>query len=179
MDIRTPRAKFKALAPWLNERSRRLRSATEARALGRGGITMVARATRLSAQTIARGIRELESGEAMGPGRVRKSGGGGKQAVAKDPTLMVDLEGLVEPTASGDPESALRWTSKSVRKLAAELHAMGHAVSYPLVAELLHEAGYSLQANRKRVKVRTIRTGTHSSATSMGRSGGSRQAGSR
>lgn len=149
MDIRTLRAKFKALAPALNERSRRLWCATEAKALGRGGITAVARATRLSASTIARGIKELESRQVLAAERVRRPGGGRKRAVTKDRTLMVDLEGLVEPTASGDPESALRWTSKSVRKLAAELRAMGHAVSYRLVADLLHQAGYSLQANRK------------------------------
>jgi len=149
VDLRTIRGKFQALAPALDERGRRLWGATEARVLGRGGITLVARATRLSAATIARGMRELDSGEVLEPGRVRWPGGGRKRAVEKDRTLLADLEALVEPTASGDPESPLLWTCKSVRKLAAELQAMGHEVSRRLVADLLHESGYSLQANRK------------------------------
>jgi hypothetical protein len=80
---------------------------------------------------------------------VRRAGGGRKRTLQKDPTLLADLEGLVEPSASGDPESPLRWTAKSVRQLAGALQGMGHAVSRQLVAELLAEAGYSLQANRK------------------------------
>jgi len=82
-------------------------------------------------------------------GRVRRPGGGRKRTIDKDPTLLRDLEGLVEPTSSGDPEFPLRWTSKSVRQLARTLQTMGHRVSHQLAAELLTAAGYSLQANQK------------------------------
>src|SRR5438552_15190349 len=124
-------------------------AATEAQAAGWGGITGVARATRISYSTIQRGLQELTAEEPLGPERIRRPGGGRKRTLDKDPTLMVDLEGLVEPTASGDPMSPLRWTSKSVRRLAGSLRSMGHQVSRQLVAELLAVAGYSLQANRK------------------------------
>ena len=143
------RLKYVALEPELTERSRRLWAATEARALGHGGIALVERATGVSRSTISRGLRELELGEVLGPERTRRRGGGRKRATEKDPTLLPDLESLVEPTASGDPDSPLRWTSKSVRKLADELTTMGHEVSHKLVADLLHELRYSLQANRK------------------------------
>ncbi len=143
------RTKYRALAPALNERSRRMWAAAEAEAAGYGGITLVCRATGISYSTVLRGLKELRSGEVAEPGRVRNPGAGRRTTVSKDPTLMVDLEGLVEPTARGDPESPLRWTSRSVRNLAAELQTMGHAVSHELVAELLYQAGYSLQGNRK------------------------------
>ena len=149
MDIGVLRAKFESLGPALNERARRLWAATEAKAVGHGGIALVSLATGISYSTIVRGRRELESGQTAEPGRVRRPGGGRKKNMEKDPTLLADLEGLVEPTASGDPQSPLRWTSKSVRKLAVELRAMGHEVSHQLVLELLYAAGYSLQANRK------------------------------
>jgi len=110
---------------------------------------LVSRATNISVSTIKRGIKELNDGEGIEPGRVRRPGAGRRPTLEKDPTLLVDLEGLVEPTVSGDPQSPLRWTSKSVRKLAGELNAMGHTVGRQLVDELLHLAGYSLQANRK------------------------------
>jgi hypothetical protein len=122
---------------------------TEARAAGRGGITGVVRATGIAYSTIQRGLKELEAKVRLAPGRIRRPGGGRKKTLTKDPTLLADLEGLVEPTASGDPMSPLRWTSKSVRHLAEALQRMGHQVSRQLVAELLAEAGYSLQANRK------------------------------
>lgn len=149
MDIATLESKFAALAPALTERSRRLWAATEALALGHGGIALVERATGISRSTIVRGIREVKSGATLSPDRVRKPGGGRKAAVDKDVTLLSDLDALVEPTASGDPDSPLRWTSKSVRRLAEELEAWGHSVSHVLVAELLKAADYSLQANRK------------------------------
>ena len=149
MDARLCRAKYKALAPTLTERARRIWAATEARAAGWGGITGVARATGISAATIQRGLHELKARRPLTPGRIRRPGGGRKPTLAKDPTLLTDLEGLVEPTASGDPMSPLQWTSKSVRQLAATLQGMGHQVSRQLVAELLAGAGYSLQANRK------------------------------
>jgi Rhodopirellula transposase DDE domain len=133
----------------LSERARRIWAATEARAAGRGGIAGVVRATGIAYSTVVRGLDELESGARAEVRRVRRPGGGRKRTLKKDPTLLADLEGLVEPSAAGDPESPLRWTSKSVRQLAEALQSMGHAVSRQLVAELLAAAGYSLQANRK------------------------------
>jgi len=149
MKLKTLRRKYVGLRGVFTERSRRLWAATEARALGHGGIALVERATGVSRSTISRGIRELETGEGLETGRTRRSGGGRKRTTEKDDKLLVDLEALVEPTASGDPMSPLRWTSKSVRHLSEELQAMGHDVSHRLVANLLHECGYSLQANRK------------------------------
>lgn len=149
MDTETLRTKYTALAPALTERSRRLWAATEARALGRGGIERVKQATGLARSTIERGIRDLDSDEPLSPERTRRPGGGRKRATDKDVTLSADLDALVEPTASGDPDSPLRWTSKSVRRLAEELRAQGHVVSHTLVAELLDASGYSLQGNRK------------------------------
>jgi len=138
------------LGPALNERTRRLWAASEARAIGYGGIAVVERATGISRSTIERGLEELEADEVpLGPERIRRPGGGRKRAVDKDPGIRTDLDALVEPTASGTPDAPLRWTSKSVRRLADELNAMGHEVSYRVVMELLHEEGYSLQANRK------------------------------
>jgi len=93
----------------LNERARRIWAATEARAVGYGGITWVSRATGISYSTIVRGMKELESGQTTQPGRIRRTGGGRKKNLQKDPTLLADLEGLVEPTASGDPQSPLRF----------------------------------------------------------------------
>jgi len=149
VEIATLRAKHAALAPALTERSRRLWAATEAQAIGHGGIALVERATGISRSTIQRGLRELEGGPALAPGRTRKPGGGRKRVTAVDPTLLRDLDALVEPTARGDPESPLRWTSKSVRTLAVALKALGHHVSHTLVAELLQQLGYSLQGNVK------------------------------
>ena len=149
MDEKGLGAKYNSLAPELNERARRIWAATEAREIGRGGIALVSRATKIAYSTIVRGLHELHAGESAMPGRVRRAGGGRKSLLAKDPNLLSDLEGLVEPTASGDPESPLRWTSKSVRMLAGHLQTNGHSVSYQVVSELLANAGYSLQANRK------------------------------
>jgi len=143
------RRRFTALEPVLDERSRRLLVAAESKTLGLGGISAVSKATGVSRQVIRQGLRELEQSPAPPAGRIRRPGGGRKKARQKDPTLVADLEKLVEPTTRGDPESCLRWTCKSVRKLAEELEQMGHDVSYPVVAELLHEMEYSLQSNRK------------------------------
>jgi hypothetical protein len=148
VDTGIVKAKFESLACALDERGRRLWAATEAKAIGYGGIALVSRATGVSYSTIRRGLKELKSGPPQ-PGRIRRPGGGRKKTLAKDSTLLADLDGLVEPTASGDPQSPLRWTSKSVRTLARELQAMGHDVSHQLVLELLYAEGYSLQANRK------------------------------
>jgi transposase len=150
MDVQTLQAKFRALAPVLNERSRRLWAATEAHAVGHGGIALVERATGISRSTIERGLKELQAEDLpLGAERVRRLGGGRKRAADKDPSLRTDLDALVEPTTSGAPDSPLRWTTKSLRRLGDELGAMGHEVSHRVVGELLHEAGYSLQANRK------------------------------
>jgi transposase len=151
MDIDTVRRKFGALSGTLTERSRRLWAATEAMELGHGGIALVERATGISRSTITRGIGEIESGasDELPPERARRPGGGRKRSGEKDDTLLDDLDGLVEPLTRGDPDTPLRWTSKSVRHLAEELQAMGHEVSYRTVARLLAESGYSLQANRK------------------------------
>jgi transposase len=111
----------------------------------------VSRATGISRQAIAAGIKELSSpdDDTLSGGRIRKPGGGRKKEVDKDPTLKSDLESLVEPVTRGDPESPLRWTIKSIRTLADELKAQGHQTSHRMVAEILQELGYSLQANRK------------------------------
>lgn len=136
--------------PKLNERGRRMVVAAEAHSLGRGGITVVAKASGISYPTIWRGLRELRSQEEiMDSARIRRPGGGRKKAQQKEPRLMADLESLVEPVTRGDPMSPLRWTSKSLRTLARQLQSMGHSVCYPVVGTLLRELGYSLQANRK------------------------------
>jgi len=134
----------------LDERGRRAVAAAEALAWGWGGISAVARATGLAPQTIRLGIKELR-GEipSAGPGRIRRPGGGRKKTAERDPTVRADLERLVEPTTRGDPASPLRWTSKSVRKLAAALGDAGHRVSHQWVAEALRDLGYRLQGNRK------------------------------
>jgi len=143
------RRRFLALEKVLDERSRRLLVAAESQAWGPGGISAVCQATGVSRPVIRQGLKELVEPSAHPDGRVRRPGGGRKKAREKDPTLVSDLEKLVESTTRGDPESCLQWTCKSVRKLAEELGQMGHTVSYPVVADLLHELDYSLQANRK------------------------------
>jgi hypothetical protein len=143
------RRKYIALRDSLNERARRCWAATEARAAGRGGFAAVLRATGMSSKTLARGLREIDSPETLPIGRVRRPGGGRKAAKTLDPGLTIALEKLVEPVTRGDPESPLRWTSKSLRRLSAELKAQGYQAGRTLVGQLLHEAGYSLQGNRK------------------------------
>ena len=150
IDIDAIKQRFTHVAATLDERGRRAVAAAEALAAGRGGISAVARATGLSRTVIHSGIKELRGTlPPAPPGRIRRPGAGRKKTVDIDPTLQRDLEALVEPTTRGDPERPLRWTCKSLRKLAAELQARGHRVSHQLVAELLKAAGYSLQANRK------------------------------
>ena len=142
--------RYAQVAGTLDERGRRAVAAAEALAYGWGGISAVSRATGLARGVIALGIKELRGTVPVAPpGRVRRPGGGRKKLVARDPTVLVDLERLVEPATRGDPESPLRWTSKSVRKLAAALRAAGHRVSHQWVAEALRALGYSLQGNRK------------------------------
>jgi transposase len=149
VDERAIGERFRALAGELNERQRRLFVAAEARAVGRGGVAVVARQTGVSVPTIRKGISELESGEHLERGRVRRRGGGRKALTEVDLTLARDLERLVDESSRGDPESLLRWTSKSVRHLAEGLREMGHEVHFTSVATLLRSLGYSLQANVK------------------------------
>jgi len=157
-DVPPIRAKYERLRPFLDERRRRLWAAAEALALGRGGVTAVATATGLRRNTIQAGVRELRAGAGptgVAPGapesepRVRAPGGGRKALTAHDPSLVRNLEALVEPVTWGDPMSPLRWTCKSTRQLAAELERQGHRVSHQTVADLLHALDYSLQGNRK------------------------------
>jgi transposase len=152
-DTMTIQHLYEGLKGELNEGQRRAFGAVAADILGRGGISAAARATGMSRGTIRRGRNELsrvpDGLEEESGGRIRRAGGGRKRASAKDQTLKTDLERLIEPVTRGDPESPLRWTCKSVRRLAGELKRQGHGVSHRLVAQLLHELGYSLQANRK------------------------------
>jgi transposase len=141
--------RYAALSPHLDERKRRLMVASETVALGPRSLAAVSRATGLARMTIARGVKELHQPDEMAEERVRRLGAGRKRAVDKDPTLRGDLERLVEPGSRGDPESPLRWTCTSTRTLAAHLTEMGHQIGPSLVRRLLHEMGYSLQANRK------------------------------
>jgi len=146
---RVIRTKYRSLSSALDERQRRLWAGAEARVAGRGGVAAVARATGLAHTTILRGAVELASGRKVEAGRVRGPGGGRKALTALDADLVKAMELLVEPATRGDPESPLRWTCKSTRRLALELTAQGHPISRTRVADLLKQQGYSLQANRK------------------------------
>ncbi len=144
------KGRYTRVAGILDERGRRVVAASEALAIGWGGVAAVARATGLSRAVIEDGIKELTGAmPGAAPGRIRRPGGGRKKLADTDPTVRTDLERLVEPTTRGDPESPLRWTCKGVRRLATELQALGHQVSHQWVAEALRDLGYSLQANRK------------------------------
>lgn len=152
--IATMRDKFEALRPVMDERMRRHWAACEALSFGWGGITTVAQATGLSRNTIRAGIAELQAPTRGTPKEneqhnLRRPGAGRQRLTKCDQILLKDLESLVESSTLGDPQCALRWTSKSIRNLAEELVAQGHPVSYRTVARLLHQMGYSLQANRK------------------------------
>ena len=143
------RARLAGVWPLLDERTRRLVAAYEALALGHGGISEVSRACGLSRKAISKGVREIETGTAPPPGRVRQPGAGRKKITARDPGLAGALERLIEPETRGDPKSPLRWTCKSTRTLAAQLTRRKHPISHMKVAQLLHDQGYSLQSNRK------------------------------
>ena len=132
----------------LDERTRRLVAANEARSLGYGGISQVRRACGLSRKTITKGIRELSEGTAP-LGRIRREGGGRKQISDRDPKILGLLENLIEPKTRGDPESPLRWICKSTRTLSAQLTKWKHRISHEKVAQLLRDKNYSLQSNRK------------------------------
>jgi transposase len=144
-------AKLETIFPHLDERQRRLLMGAEARALGHGGIRLVARAAGVREATVSAGVSELEAGEAP-LGRVRRPGGGRKQAADLDPGLVPALLALIEPDARGDPMSPLRWTAKSTRALAAELTAQGHKISADTVGDLLRAEGFSLQGNAKTIE---------------------------
>jgi DDE family transposase len=144
-------AKFEVLFPHLDERQRRLVAGAEARALGRGGIRVVARAAGMREGTVSRGAAELESGE-VALGRARRPGGGRKRLADADPGLRPALLALVEPDMRGDPMSPLRWTTKSTRHLAAELTRQGHRVSADTAGDLLRAEGFSLQGNAKTIE---------------------------
>lgn len=141
--------KFTAIADCLTEKGRRLWSAAEALSYGRGGVLLVSKATNISRTTIYQGIKEIQHESLPGKQGVRTRGGGRKNLKLTQPDLVENLNALVEPTSRGDPESPLRWTCKSTRKLANELNAKGNHVSHMTVATLLQELDYSLQANKK------------------------------
>ena len=161
--VRLIEAKFKALSPRLDEATLRLWAAAEARSIGRGGVSAVAKAVGLSRTTVYAGIAEIEAASkrkgrpkttAQSPGsggttRVRAPGGGRKRLIDIDASLLADLDALVEPTSRGDPMSPLRWTCKSTTRLAAELARKGHRVSQRTVCDLLARLNYSLQSVRK------------------------------
>ncbi len=143
--------RFELIGGMLDERQRRCVAGAEALAIGRGGVSIVSRATGMSRGAIQAGVAELKQPQKkrLAAGRIRKPGGGRKRTVDVDPTLRSDLEELLEPATRGDPETPLRWTCKSSRQLAAELTRQGHRTSHRMVVALLHELGYSLQGNRK------------------------------
>jgi DNA-binding phage protein len=146
---RAARKRYREMAPVLNEQSRRRFVALEARALGRGGVSMMARLSGLARSTIYHGLSDIGDNVLASPGRVRKKGGGRKAKAEQDPTLVVDLKSLVEPVTRGDPMQPLLWTTRSLRNLVKELAKKGHTVCPTVVGDLLRRMGYRLQANSK------------------------------
>ena len=144
------RKRYEMLKPTFNERTRRLWAAAEAKAAGPGSISLIAKATGVSHRAILQGIRELDNPpQELRPNGIRRPGGGAPTLVAKNPSIKDDLDRLIDPVTRGDPESPLRWTCKSVRRLAVSLREIGHKICPQSVANLLHSMGYSLQVNRK------------------------------
>jgi hypothetical protein len=141
--------RYEGLLPVLNEQGLRRFAATEARAYGHGGVSLVSRITGIARSTICRGIREITEKPPLDAGRIRKPGGGRKTKLVKDSTLLKDLERLVEPATRGDPMRLLLWTSRSLRHLEEALQDQGHAACPHVIADCLRKLGYSLQANRK------------------------------
>jgi hypothetical protein len=148
-DFFTIQSKYQKIGPCLNEKNRRLWAATEAKALGRGGVSLVHRATGITRPTINRGIAELGNEKFVQSKQQRGKGGGRKKLTENCPKLLKDLDDLVDPTSRGDPMSPLRWTSKSTRKLATQLKSQGYKIEYKSVGSLLKKLEYSLQANKK------------------------------
>lgn len=153
IDIAAIKLRYEAVRPVLDERGRRRFAAAEALAAGWGGIAAVSAATGIARSTIGYGLRELR-GQAPDSalGGIRRKGAGRKPLTETDPTLLSDLESLVDPATRGDPMSPLKWTSKSLRNLAGALCAMGHQIGHDVVGTLLKKLGYSLQANRKTIE---------------------------
>ena len=149
IDVAAIRARFTALVPFLDERTRRLLAASEARAAGRGGLAAVSAATGVARSTIGRGLAELATGRDGQAGRIRRCGAGRKPATETQPGLLEALQDLVVSAIRGDAEAALLWVSKSQRHLAEALARRGFAASHKLVGRLLAKLGFSLQANRK------------------------------
>src|ERR1700745_370791 len=149
VQARDARKRFREMAPVLNEQSLRRFVAMEARALGRGGVSLMSRISGLARSTIYHGLTDIRDHVSAPTGRIRKPGGGRKKKSSEDPTLVVDLKRLVEPTTRGDPMQLLLWTTRSLRNLVNALAAKGHKVSPTVVSELLRDMGYSLQANSK------------------------------
>jgi hypothetical protein len=145
------RLRYEALDPLLDERTRRRFAAAEALAAGRGGVTAVARVTGVARSTIDRGLAELrgDAAPAAAADWVRRKGGGRRPLVVTDPSLLAYLKELIEPSTRGDPMAPLLWTAKSLRNLAGGLRELGHRICHNVVADLLRDMGYSLQANRK------------------------------
>src|SRR5438876_1739835 len=151
METLSQEAQYQLMKGWLNERQWRLYVATEARRIGPGGISQVAREAGVTRKTIRKGLGELEAGALYQPGeRIRQQGGGRKKYIAKDATLRADLEAMLEP--KGDPESLVRWTSKSVSKLRQALTRQGHTIGETAIRRMLHEMGFSLKANKKNIE---------------------------
>ena len=146
---RAARKRYLEMAPVLNEQSRRRFVALEAQALGRGGVSLMARISGLARSTIYHGLSDIHHKISAPPGRVRKRGGGRKKKAFEDPTLAADLKKLVEPATRGDPTQPLLWTTRSLRNLVKELGKKGHKVCPTVVGDLLRRMGYSLQANSK------------------------------
>ena len=143
------REKLGGIWSFLDERSRRIVAANEARTFGYGGVCAVQRACELSRVTITKGLREIVSGTTLPEGRIRRAGAGRKRVTVHDPGLLKALDELIEPTTRGDPETPLLWVCKSTRRLSEELTQQGHPVCAVKVGDLLHELHYSLQSNRK------------------------------
>jgi hypothetical protein len=143
------RKRYREMAPVVDEQSRRRFVAQEAQALGGGGVSLMAQITGLSCRTIYHGLSDIGNRLSAEPGGVRKAGGGRKKKVLEDPTLLIDLKNLVEPSTRGDPMHPLLWTCRSLRNLVGELANQGHDVCPTVVGNLLRDMGYSLQANSK------------------------------
>jgi len=158
-----------AILPQLDERQRRLFAAAEARAAGRGGIAVVSRVTRIAASTIGRGLKEIDEPQAP-PDRVRRPEGGRKPLTETDPRLLDDLNALVDSDARGDPMSPLRWTCKSLRRLAGELRKLGHEISHTVVGELLKKLNSACKPTARRARAPTTPIATRSLASSTKRS---------
>jgi hypothetical protein len=149
IDAAAIKLRFDALAPFLDERGRRLFASSEARAAGRGGVTAVSQATGIARSTIGRGLADLDVGARQFGARVRRAGGGGKPAIETQPGLLAALNDLVQSSIRGDPGAAVLWVSKSQRHLAAALAERGFTAGQKLVGRLLRRLGFSLQANSK------------------------------